>query len=218
MTSTFLNWSLILSTQSADIKVLQPQTLFEFSRINTEGVSTQLKKLKSKKSSPIDSIHSKVLQEHLNIFPPLLQNSFNLCIETHTFPETLKKGNISSILEKGDAFEKKNYRPISVLPSLFKIFERLIENQVKSYTNSFLSPLLWRYREGHSTQHALLRLVENCKKALHQKMNTGAVFIDISKELDALNHDLTRRIQVHQTGIKIHEKLSQGPKTTIQNE
>ena len=167
-----------------------PQTLFEFRKVTTEDVATQLRKLKSKKSSPIDSIPSRVLQEHLDIFAPLLQNSFNFCIETSHFPETLKKGNISSILKKGDAFDKKKYRPISILPSLSKIFERLIEKQVKPYTNSFLSPLLCGYREGYSTQHALLRLVENCKKALDQKMNTGAVFIDLSKAFDCLNHDL----------------------------
>ena len=167
-----------------------PQTLFEFRKITTEDVATQLRKLKSKKSSPIDSIPSRVLQDHLDIFAPLLQNSFNLCIETRNFPETLKKGNISSILKKGDAFDKKNYRPISILPSLSKIFERLIEKQVKPYTNPFLSPLLCGYREGYSTQHALLRLVENCKKALDEKINIGAVFINLSKAFDCLNHDL----------------------------
>ena len=54
----------------------------------------------------------------------------------------LKHGNITSILKEGDAFDEKNYRPISVLPSLSKIFERLIENQVKPSANSFLNPLL----------------------------------------------------------------------------
>ena len=147
-------------------KQRSPQTLFEFRRINTEDAFTQLKKLKSKKSSLIDSIPSNILQEHLDSFPSLLQNSFNLCIEISTFPETLTKGNILSILKKGDAFDKKNYKPISVLLSLSMIFERLIENRVKPYTNPFLSPLFCGCREGHSTQHAMLRLVENCKKAL----------------------------------------------------
>ena len=52
-----------------------PQTLFEFRKVTTEDVATQLRKLKSKKSSPIDSIPSRVLQEHLDIFAPLLQHS-----------------------------------------------------------------------------------------------------------------------------------------------
>ena len=136
--------------------------------------------MKSKNILTIDSIPSRVLQEHLDI----------LCIETSNFPETLKKGKTSSILKKEDAFDKKNYIPISILPSLFKILERLKEKQVKPYTNSFLSPLLCGYREGYSTQHALLRLVKNCKKALDQKIYTRAVFIDFYKVFDCLNHDL----------------------------
>ena len=131
-----------------------------------------------------------MLQENCIIFAPPLQNSLNLCIETNTFPETLKKSNILSILKKGDGFDKKNYRPIPVLPSLSKILERLIENQIKPYTNSFLNPLLSGYREGYSTQHALLRLVKHYKKALDQKMSTGAVFIDLFKGFECLNHDL----------------------------
>ena len=126
----------------------------------------------------------------MDISAPLLQNSFKLSIETSNFPETLKEGNISSILKKGDAFNKNNYRPISILSSLSTKYERLIERQVKPYTNSFLSPLLCGYREGYSTQHALLLLVKNCKKTLDQKINTGAVLIDLSKALDCLNHDL----------------------------
>ena len=66
-----------------------------------------------KKSSPIDSIPSIVLKENCEIFAALLQNSSSLCIETSTFPETLKKGSISSMLKKGDVFNKKNLRPLS---------------------------------------------------------------------------------------------------------
>ena len=71
-----------------------------------------------------------------------------------------------------------------------KIIERLIEKQIKPFTNSFLSPLICGYREGYSTQNALLRLVKNCKKALDEKINIGAVFINLSKAFDFLNHDL----------------------------
>ena len=93
------------------------------------------------------------------------------------------------MLKKSDALDKKTYRPISDLPSLSKIFERLIESQVKPCTNSFLNPLLFRYKEGYSTQHALLRLVENFKQALDKKMSTGTVLIDHPKAPDCLSHD-----------------------------
>ena len=120
-----------------------------------------------------ESISSKVLLENCNMFASLLQNSFNFCIETSSFPETLKKGYISLILKKGD--DKKSNRTISVLPSLSKIFERLIDYQVKPYTNTSLNPLLCGFKEGHSTQHALLQLVKLYKKALDQTMSTGAI-------------------------------------------
>ena len=84
----------------------------------------------------------------------------------------------------------KNNRPSSVLPKLSKIFERLIENQIKLYTNIVINPLRCRFRESHSKQHALLQLFENCKKALKWKMNTGAIFIDLFKVFDCLNRDL----------------------------
>ena len=81
-----------------------------------------------------------------------------------------------------------NYKHTSVLPLLSKTLERLF----------------CRYREGHSTQHALLRLVQNCKKSLEQKMNTGAAFIEPSKAFDCFDQLIvkTRCIWVHKTNIK----------------
>ena len=78
--------------------------------------------------------------------------SFYLCIVTSIFPDTPKRGNISFILWNGDAFNKKKYRPISVFQSLCSIFEILIENEVKPYTNTFMNPLLCGFMEGHSTR------------------------------------------------------------------
>ena len=88
-----------------------------------------------------------------------------------------------------------------------KIFERLMENQVKPYANTFLNPLLCGFREGNSTQYALLRFVENCKKALDNRKSTGAIFVDFSKAFDCLNHDLlTARLETwfHKKSFNFH--------------
>ena len=106
------------------------------------------------------------------------------------FPKELKAGEISSLFKSLDAFIKKNYRPITVLSSVSKIYERVLENQIKSHALSFLSPLLCGFREGYGTQHALLRLIETCKKTLDKGGFAGALLMDLSKAFDCLNHEL----------------------------
>ena len=107
-----------------------------------------------------------------------------------TFPEELKTGDIASLFKQEDAFSKKNYRPITVLPSVSKIFERLMQNQMLPFVRKFLSPLLCGFREGYGTQHPLLRLIETCNKSIDSGRIAGAVLIDLSKALDCLDHEL----------------------------
>ena len=83
-----------------------------------------------------------------------------------TFPEELKAGDLTSLLKQEYTFSKKNHLPITVLPAVSKIFERLIGNQMLSFVQSFLSPLTCGFREGYGTQHALLRLIEACNKSI----------------------------------------------------
>ena len=101
-----------------------------------------------------------------------------------------KAGEISSLFKGLDAFIKKNYRPITVLSSVSKIYERVLEKQTKSHALSFLSPLLCEFREGYGTQHALLRLTETCTKTLDKGGFAGALLMDLSKAFDCLNHEL----------------------------
>ena len=66
-----------------------------------------------------------------------------------------------------------------------------MESQIKSHALSFLSPLLFRFREGYGTQHALLRFIETCKKTLDKGGLAKALFMDLSKAFDCLNHELS---------------------------
>ena len=106
------------------------------------------------------------------------------------FPNELKDGDVSALFKNSDSFHKKNYRPITVLPSVSKVFERLLVNQMLPFVSRFLSPNLCAYRQGYNTQHALLKLVETCKKTLDNKGFVGAVLMDLSEAFDCLNHEL----------------------------
>ncbi len=76
------------------------------------------------------------------------------------------------------------------MPSLSKVYERIVETQLKRFANNFLSPLLCGFRKGYNAQHALIRFVENLKGALDDLKNAAAVFMDLSKAFDCINHKL----------------------------
>ena len=67
---------------------------------------------------------------------------------------------MSPVFKKKDKTFVENYRPVSVLPTVSKIFERIMQKQISDYIGKFLSPFLCRYRKGFSTKYALLTLIE----------------------------------------------------------
>ena len=85
---------------------------------------------------------------------------------------------------------KENYRPVSVLPVLSKVFERLMQKQINSLITDYLSDFLCGYRQGFSTHHALIKLVESWRQSLDSRGYSGAVVMDLSKAFDTINHEL----------------------------
>ena len=76
------------------------------------------------------------------------------------FPDSLKLGNITPVHKKDEPTDKENYRPVSVLSLLSKIFEKLIYDQLNEYLEQHLNSLLCGFRKAHSTQNALDLLQE----------------------------------------------------------
>ena len=161
-----------------------------FQQVSLEEILSQLKNLDPSKASPFGSIPVKILTEHSDLFAPLVQLFINESIDTSKFPKELKKGDITSLFKNDDAFAKKNYRPITVLPAISKIYERTFSGQIAHYMENVLSPYQCAYRKGYNTQHALLRLIEKCRSFLDMKGFAGAILMGLSKAFDCLNHEL----------------------------
>ena len=119
-----------------------------------------------------------------------MKTIFNNCLIKAEFPNELKLEDVTPILKKEDPSRAKNYRPVSVLPSIPKIFERILHRQVSSYVDQFLSIFMCGYRKGFSTQQALLSLIERWKNTLDQNGYGGAILMDLSKAFDTVNHHL----------------------------
>ena len=104
----------------------------------------------------------------------------------------MKLSDVHPIYKKGktDPTKMSNYRPISVLPTPSKIFERILHDQIAKYFEKYLSKYLCGYRAGFSTQHALIVMIEKWKAILDKKGFAGAVLMDLSKAFDCLDHSL----------------------------
>ena len=95
-----------------------------------------------------------------------LTNCINQSIVSRKFPDSSKFVCISPVHKAKDPLNKTNYRPVSVLPLLSKIYERLSFDQSSRHENKILSKLLCSFKKAHRTQHALFRLLQSWEKAL----------------------------------------------------
>ena len=120
-----------------------------------------------------------------------LTNIINCDLKRNAFSDPVKVASIRPIFKgKGERSEIKNYRPVSILNCFSKVYERFIHENRMSSVTKFLSDFISAYRKGYSTNHVLLRLIENWKAALDSKLFTGAILIDLSKEFDCIPHYL----------------------------
>ena len=161
---------------------------FSFEPVSVEIVSNIIKNLPSNKSSG-GEIPLHILKRCSFTFNNLT-NCINDILTGISFPTSLKSAVITPIYKKGDLTDKTNYRPISILPLLSKIIERLMYNQLYNYINKFLSPLLCGFRKGYSTQHALFRMIQLWQHQLDNKEIVMAILMDLSKAYDCLCPEL----------------------------
>ena len=119
-----------------------------------------------------------------------IRNCINKYISIKSFPDELKVADVIPVFKKEDPNNKANYRLISLLPIISKIFERVLFEQTEKFSEKILSPKLCGFRKGHSTQHALLNLLKNWQKTFDKSGVTGTVLMDLSKAYDCLPHDL----------------------------
>ena len=163
---------------------------FSFSLLTVEDVKDIIDHIDITKATGYDSIPAKMIKLSVNVIVPYLTNIFNHCVITNTFPDELKLADVFPCYKKDEVHLKENYRPISVLPVVSKIYERILCKQMIVYMNNKLSPLLCGFRKGYNTQHPLIRLIENFKSALDKGEDIALLLMDLSKAYDCLDHNL----------------------------
>ena len=163
---------------------------FHFNEVSVEEVYKEIRKLSARKSVQSTDIPIRVLKENTDIFTDYISGYFNESIKKSTFPSILKNPNINPVFTKGYRGSKENYRPISILPVISKIFEKLLFKQITIFIDPLLSKYQCGFRKGFSAQHCLLAMLEKWKNNVDKGKVFSALLTDLSKAFDCLPHEL----------------------------
>ncbi len=195
---------------------------FTFHNIDEENVTKIIDKLSPKTSFGFDGLSSKLLKSIKSAVIKPLTIIINQMINTGIFPDKLKIAKIVPIYKKDDETQFTNYRPISLLPVISKIFEKIIFKQLYQFflDNKLLYNSQYGFREGHSTEYAALELVDRITLEM-DSMNTPVnIFLDLSKAFDTLNYQiLLKKLEyygLHGMSLKLMESYLSNRKQYVE--
>jgi hypothetical protein len=167
-------------------------TRFHFKNIDENQTEKIIKQLNAKSSYGHDGISTNLLKKLSPILIKPLTLIINQSLHNGIFPDNFKISKIVPIHKKNNIHLVDNYRPISLLPSISKIFEKIVFEQLYTYFdgNKYLCQSQYGFRKMHSTEHAILEAVNRICLDLDKGNTPLAVFLDLSKAFDTLNHDI----------------------------
>ena len=158
--------------------------------IHPDSVLHMLQHLDILKSTGPDGISARFLREVAADITEPLAYLYNFSIQSGFIPSDWKQSNVTAVYKQGPCDDPSNYRPISVVPIIAKVLEKLVASQLNSYCekNQLLSPYQGAYCCGRSTEQILLFAVDTIVNALDSRKVVCAAFLDLRKAFDSLDH------------------------------
>ena len=163
---------------------------FNFSSVTVKEVHNLLENMDKKKATGYDNIPPKILKVAAGELAFPITNFINLSIEASCFPSNLKKSELSPLFKDKDSLLSENYRSLSILPSISKVFQNVFNQQLYEYFTHIFSDLLSAFRKKYGCQHVLTKSIEDSKSARDIHMHVGLLLLDLSKAFDCLPHRL----------------------------
>lgn len=174
---------------------------FEFHFITEAEVYKIVKSVKSN-ASGYDGISLKLILYSLPVILSYITHIINVCIEENRFPDACKIAVVTPIPKLSTATEYKDLRPISVLPLLSKVLEKIMESQLLVHINKYhlLPATQSGFHKGYACETALLHVTDNILNALDNNKFCVLILLDLSRAFDTLDHSLLLSI-LHYIGL-----------------
>ena len=160
--------------------------------VEPDEIKIQVKNLNSKKASDFFGISANFLKFAGDKIIQSLRILFNESIRNGILPEKLKLAVVYQVHKKVSKMKVNNYRPISILPMISKIYEKLIHASLMSFftKNKTIHKCQFGFQKGKSTEHAILDIYASILKALENKEKACRIFLDFAKAFDTVNHEI----------------------------
>ena len=165
---------------------------FFWKPIKETEVYDNLNALDTKKSHGYDKLSVRLIKDAIPYIVAPLTYIFNLSLEKGEFPDALKTAKVTPLYKKGPKTDPGNYRPISVLPVIAKVFEKLVNGRLMTFleSNEILYEHQYGFRKRYSTKLSLINLVDTLLKSMDKGKLTLGIFIDFKKAFDTIDHEI----------------------------
>ena len=155
---------------------------FNFEVVDLTCIAKKLKMINIRKATGYDNIPAKLLR--------LAHNELTYSITNLVNNSMASVQSWVPYIKKEDNLNKKNFRPVSILTGISKLYESVVNDQLLEFFSRLFNDLIGAYRKGYSCQSLLVKCIDNSKNALDKQMFIGTLFMDLSKAFDCLPHSL----------------------------
>ena len=191
---------------------------------NEEEVKGLIRDIDISKASAILNVSSKIIKDAFETIPVLLTKLFNISLNRGKVPDAWKSATVIPLKKEGNSADVNNLRPISLLPVQIKLLEKIVHNRLMAYLDheQLLDNKQGGFRPGHSTVDTIVRFTEDLYQNINNGLTSIAVYIDLRKAFDTVNHILLlnklRNLGVIGTNLDwIENYLENRTQTTLAN-
>ena len=191
LSSPFVDYTWKVFDISHFMRKINPRNVvFKFREVSVQQTLKILKNIKSSKAAGIDTLPAKVIKDIAEEIAAPLAFLINRSLEQGVFPTAEKTAKVTPLYKSGDRTNTDNYRPISILNIISKVFERVVFDQLSDYleNNHLLTNYQYGFRRKRSTRDAVTIFTDHIKRNMDKSKVTGALYMDLRKAFDTVNH------------------------------